>query len=77
MRPAAAPPSDETIGRRVTIRYRVDDAATDVIGQVLSVGERITLRRRDGSTVSVDADAIVVWKVVPDSGPPARPRRSR
>lgn len=69
MKPSADPPSDETIGRRVTIRYRVEDAATDVVGQVLSVGDRITLRRRDGSTVSVDTDAIVVWKVVPEHRP--------
>lgn len=70
MRPLVPPPTAETIGHRVTIRYRLDDdatqGATDVVGHVVSVGDRIAIRRRDHSTVSIDAGAIVVWKLVPE-----------
>lgn len=66
MRPLVPPPTAETIGRRVTVRYRVGDQATDVVGHVEAVGAAIAVRRRDGSLTEVDPATIVVWKVVPE-----------
>ena len=62
-------PDAQTLGRRVTIRYRIGSLATDVIGHVESVGPVITVRRRDGRVTEVDPGRIVAWKVVPERRP--------
>lgn len=64
------------VGRRVSLRYRIDDdshATTDVVGRVLDADPaRLVLERRDGSVVTVETSEVVALRVVPD-----RPRRSR
>ncbi len=64
----------DLVGRRVTVRHRLDDgSATDVVGRVLQADDRgLVLERRDGSTTPVRGDRVVALKVVPD-----RPVRSR
>lgn len=64
------------LGRRVSLRHRIDDdrhATTDVVGRVLEAdSSRLVLERRDGSVVTVQTVRVVALRVVPD-----RPRRSR
>ncbi len=62
------------VGNRVSLRRRLPTGAySDVVGILESWSEGLlTVRRRDGSLVSVPADTLVAGKVVPP--PPKRPR---
>ncbi|MGJ9414239.1 GNAT family N-acetyltransferase [Aeromicrobium sp. CF4.19] len=66
----------DLLGRRVTVRHRIDGrgpSTTDVVGRVLEADRRsLVVERRDGSVVRVDVGTVVALKVVPD-----RPARSR
>lgn len=64
----------EVVGRRVSLRHRDGDGATDVIGRVHEVGDTIVVERRDGSLTQVAAADVIVWRVVPDR--PVRTRRA-
>lgn len=71
------------IGKRMVVRYVVagfgpsgGQAMTDVVGRVLALDEeKVTVEKRDGSTVNVDLAAIVAAKIVPPS--PVRSRRAQ
>lgn len=70
------------IGKRMVVRYVVGGtgpsggpAMTDVVGRVLALDEeKVTVEKRDGSTVDVDLAAVVAAKIVPAS--PVRSRRA-
>ncbi|WP_425551067.1 hypothetical protein [Actinoallomurus oryzae] len=69
-------PSD--VGRRVSLRRRLPNGAySDVLGdlQAWSRGE-LTVRRRDGSVVTVAETELVAGKVVPPPPPRRRPSRN-
>jgi N-acetylglutamate synthase len=58
--------SPEDVGRRVTVRHRLPDgASTDVVGELLAVGDAIEVRKRDGSVASISADAVIAARVHP------------
>lgn len=64
----------DDVGSRVSVRAR-DDAGgyTDAVGELEGWSEgRLTIRRRDGRTVSVAERSLVAGKVVPP--PPAKRR---
>jgi hypothetical protein len=67
-------PSD--IGRRVSLRRRVPGGAySDVVGELQDWADgRLTVRRRDGSVVTVAEADLVAGKVVP---PPPQRRAPR
>lgn len=64
------------LGRRVSLRHRIDDereGTTDVVGRVLEADDaHLVVERRDGSVVTVETDRVVAMRIVPD-----RPRRTR
>ena len=64
------------LGRRVSVRHRIDDepqGTTDVVGRVLEADDdHLVVERRDGSVVIVETARVVALRVVPD-----RPRRTR
>lgn len=67
----------EHVGRRVTIRHRVQEdgrqMVTDVVGHLRAwEDDRLQVERRDGSLVEVDADAIVASRLIPDAPPRRR-----
>jgi ribosomal protein S18 acetylase RimI-like enzyme len=54
------------IGRRVVVRHSLPDgSATDVLGELESYAESLTVRRRDGSVAVVPSAALLAGKVVP------------
>jgi len=61
-------------GVRVVVRHRLPDGQlADVLGQLLSwKSGRLSVQRRDGSVVCLDAAAVVAAKQVPPA--PARRR---
>lgn len=71
----ALTPAD--VGSRVVIRHRLPDGAlTDVLGQLEAWdGDRLAIRRRDGSLTSVSWNDVVAAKVVPPA-PARRPKTS-
>lgn len=64
----------DLVGRRVSVRQRLDDgAASDVVGRVLDADVcGLRVERRDGTVVVVAADRVIALRVVP-----TRPGRSR
>jgi len=62
--------SPADVGRRVTVRHRLDDRVlTDVVGTLLAWSSgwsgRLVVERRDGASVAVAATSVVAAKVVP------------
>ena len=57
------------VGRRVSVRRRVDGGLTDVVGHLLDAvsgpAGRLTVLRRDGEVVDIDTAAVTAAKVVP------------
>ncbi|MEG9226644.1 GNAT family N-acetyltransferase [Aeromicrobium sp. Sec7.5] len=69
------PPGKDVVGRRVSVRHRTPDgAASDVVGRLLDAGSSLRLERRDGSVTTVEAAAVIIWRLVPDR--PVRARRA-
>lgn len=66
----------DLVGRRVTVRHRLDDgSATDVVGRVVHAdASGLVVERRDGTLAEVRGDRVVALKRVPDR--PARSRRA-
>ncbi|MFT4189064.1 MAG: hypothetical protein QM621_10850 [Aeromicrobium sp.] len=65
----------QLVGRRISVRFRTSDgAASDVVGRVLAVDPLLRLERRDGTLATVDPDAVLILRVVPDR--PLRTRRA-
>lgn len=61
----AVTPAD--VGSRVTLRRAVPDGVGDVVGELLSwSGGVLSVRRRDGSVVTVDEASLVAARVVPE-----------
>lgn len=64
------------IGRRVTVRHRIEDethSSSDVVGRVLDADDAtMSLERRDGSLARVRTSDVLLLRIVPD-----RPTRSR
>ena len=66
------------VGQRVTIRHVIvedgREMATDVVGELRAWDEegRLTVERRDGRRVHVDATTIVASRVIPHPPPPRR-----
>jgi hypothetical protein len=61
----AVTPAD--VGSRVTLRRAVPDGVGDVVGELLSWSAGVlSVRRRDGSVVSVDEASLVAARVVPE-----------
>lgn len=66
------------VGQRVTIRHVVveDDReeVTDVVGVLQAWDDRdqLTVERRDGSRVHVDATTIMASRIIPSAPPPRR-----
>ena len=61
----AVTPAD--VGSRVTLRRALPDGVGDVVGHLLSWSEGVlTVRKRDGSVVSVAEADLVAAKVVPE-----------
>lgn len=69
---------DDLVGRRVTVRRKVDERAgrtvdeptgrmrySDVVGVLLSVGDELRIRHRDGREIAVPASAVHRIKPVP------------
>ncbi len=67
-------PTVDLVGHRVSVRHVHDGSATDVVGRVLAVTDRLVVERRDGRIAEVPIAAVVAWKVVPDR--PVRTRRA-
>ncbi len=68
----AVTPAD--VGSRVTLRRAVPDGVGDVVGELLSWSAGVlSVRRRDGSVVTVEESSLVAARVVPE----AVPRRAR
>lgn len=60
----AVTPAD--VGARVTLRRAVADGVSDVVGVLLSWSDGVlTVRRRDGSVVTVEESSLVAARVVP------------
>lgn len=54
------------VGKRVTVRHSLEEGgSTDVLGELLSVGESVEVRRKDGSVASISADTIIAARVHP------------
>ncbi len=66
-------PSD--VGRRVTLRRRLADGLhSDVVGELLAwESGRLTVRRRDGSEITLAEADLVAGRVVPAAPPRRRP----
>lgn len=63
------------VGRRVSVRRRVEGGLTDVVGHLLEVSPASwTVLRASGEVVAVDPGAVTAAKVVP--GAPVRPGRA-
>jgi len=55
----------DDLGARVSVRYRLESGATDVVGDLESLdADQLAIRRSDGSLVVVGADAVVAARVV-------------
>lgn len=67
------------VGTRVTVRYRLPAGSThpltDVVGEIVSSGERLVVRRRTGDTVSIAPEDVVLVREVPPAAP--RPAQVR
>lgn len=69
--------SAHDVGRRVTVRYRIDGAPgeprhSDAVGRLLSwEGGILCIRNRHGETVAVEESRLVAGRLVPE--PPPRP----
>ena len=60
----AVTPGD--VGARVTLRHAVHDGVSDVVGILESWSSGVlSVRRRDGSVVTVDESSLVAARVVP------------
>ena len=60
----AVTPAD--VGSRVTLRRSVPDGVSDVVGELLSWSSgMLSVRRRDGSVVTVPEADLVAARVVP------------
>lgn len=60
------------VGRRVSVRRRVQHGLTDVVGHLLGAADgSLTVLRRDGEVVELDAASVTAAKVVPPA--PVRP----
>lgn len=62
--------SADLVGRRVVLRRRLGERAgrprfTDVLGELVSAGDPVVVRRPNGSTVSVPAEEVHRLKAVP------------
>lgn len=56
----------EDVGSRVTLRRAVPDGVSDIVGELLSwSGGVLSVRRRDGSVVTVAEGDLVAARVVP------------
>jgi len=56
----------QDVGRRVSVRRRVADGLTDVVGHLLDVSDAsMTVLRRDGEVVHLDPATVTAAKVVP------------
>lgn len=54
------------IGKRVTVRHAlVEGGSTDVLGELLSVGDVFEIRRKDGTVAIVSADSVIAARVHP------------
>ena len=54
------------MGRRVSVRRRIEGGLTDVVGHLLDASEAsMTVLRRDGEVVDLDRAAVTAAKVVP------------
>lgn len=54
------------VGSRVTLRRAVPEGVSDVVGELLSWSDGVlTVRRRDGSSVTVPEADLVAARVVP------------
>jgi hypothetical protein len=61
----AVTPAD--VGARVTLRRAVPDGVGDVVGELLSWSAGVlSVRRRDGSVVTVEESSLVAARVVPE-----------
>lgn len=58
--------TSQDVGRRVSVRRRVDEAATDAVGHLLDLTDTdLQVLRKDGEVVVIPASAVVASKVVP------------
>jgi N-acetylglutamate synthase len=58
--------SSQDVGRRVSVRRRVDEAATDAVGHLLDLTDTdLQVLRKDGEVVVIPAAAVLASKVVP------------
>lgn len=66
------------VGQRVTVRHVVvedgHEVVTDVVGELQAWDEedQLTVQRRDGQLVRVDATTIMASRVIPHPPPPRR-----
>jgi ribosomal protein S18 acetylase RimI-like enzyme len=64
--------TSQDVGRRVSVRHRVDDKATDAVGHLLDFTDTsLQVLRKDGEVADIPAADVVVAKVVPRR--PVRP----
>ena len=75
MQNRAVQPDERSVGRRVSVRRRVDDPGgrfTDVVGHLLDLTDTaLTVLRPSGEIVELDRSAVTAAKVVPPA--PVRP----
>ena len=58
--------TSQDLGRRVSVRRRVEGGLTDVVGHLLNLtGEGLTVLRASGEVVAIDPAAVTAAKVVP------------
>ena len=58
--------TSQDVGRRVSVRRRVDDKATDIVGHLLDrTDTELQVLRQDGGVAVVPAGEVIVAKVVP------------
>jgi ribosomal protein S18 acetylase RimI-like enzyme len=58
--------TSQDVGRRVSVRHRVDDKATDAVGHLLDFTDTtLQVLRKDGEVADIPAADVVVAKVVP------------
>jgi N-acetylglutamate synthase len=58
--------TSQDMGRRVSVRRRVADQATDVVGHLLDFTDTdLQVLRKDGEVAVIPRDAVIVAKVVP------------